>query len=468
KIADDLGVTVRPQTVFDTADEIMAKLQKKRQTKIVEKVVDLPGGPAIQQTTKKGKFPADVKPVVDFIREEIMPMRGAITGDVAGQTFKQMDALAEKAQNMLAKLDPADQREARKWMSDIMQAIQTDALQNAIGPEARAVREEILRLDAKFSKFWQEIGETATAKKFTAVEKKGLKGAGFDSATRLPVDQLTNMVRTMDSPQVARELHQLVTPDTYKRVVSTYLQDAFERGFVTIGDEVNRFDPDAFAKALGLDKSTSARREAVGEMLKLSGSNVDLKLLDDLVDIGKAIQDVDVPNTSVFLARSATIGGVRALINRLIPGAVASGALASQGFLGVGFVSAAMGIVGNRAFMRALANPENAQLTRHIFDKDASAIVRRMNMTKFLKTVIADMTQEDLVNTGIGGQRTRTDLTGTRHLTEQKIKVWKNKAEKVIDLFFDHLGDEAIMQGLMSEEEAEEWEANKANPDLEE
>ncbi len=467
KLADDLGVTVRPDNIFATADSIMARLEKKRQTKIVEKVVQLPGGPAVQQTTKKGKFPADVKPVVDFIREEILPMKGKITGDVAGQTFRQMDALAEKAQNMLAKLDPADQREARKWMTDIMQAIQTDALQNAIGPEARAVREEILRLDAKFSKFWQEIGETATAKKFTAVEKKGLKGADFDSATRLPVDQLANMVRAIDSPDVARELKNLVTPETYNQVVGTYLQDAFERGFVTIGDEVNKFSPDEFAKALGLDKSTSSRRQAVAEMLKLSDSNMTLETLDELVEMGKTLQDVDVPNISVFLARSATLGGLRSLINRLVPGAVGAGAAVQSGFLGVGFMTAMVGIVGNRAVMKALADPANAQLTRHVFDRDAANIIRKQAMVKFLKTVIQDMSQDDLRQTGVGGTRTRTDLTGTRFLTERRVEQWKNRADKAVDLLFDHLSDEAIMQGLVSEDEADALEADKANPDLE-
>jgi hypothetical protein len=456
KQADELGVAVRPSQVFDEGNRIIEELSKRRQGKLIEEKVFMPdGSEMIVQREVVGDFPADVQPVVDFIQTEILPMRGEFSGQVAEQTFKQMDALAEKAQNLLAKLDPADQREARKWMNDMMQAIQFDALQNATGPEARAVREEIIALDGKFSKFWQEIADTATAHKFASIQRKGLKGVSVADATKLPVDELTNIVRATDSPQVARELHALVGQETYNRTVGTYLQDAFERGFVEIGDDANKFSPEQFAKALGLDKSTASRREAVGEMLRLSDTGVTLEILDELVDIGKVIQNVDIPNISVFLARSATIGGVRSLVNRLIPGAVAGGAAVQTGFLGVNFVTAAVGIIGNRMFMRALANPDNAQLTRVMFSKDASDFVRRQHFIRFMNTAIEDMTQDDLVDAGLGGPRQRVDPTGSRFLTEQKQKEWKVKAKNATDLFIEHVYKEAEFQGLISREEAD-------------
>ena len=444
KMADDLGVAVEPRRLTEVANEIREELTKKRQRGFEQVETDIGTGvPLTEVKEVKGPFPDAGKAVIDFIEEEIDLMINPETGELAGQTFKHMDGIAEKIQNKLAKLDPADAREARKWFTDLMHALQWDALNNASGPQAKAIREQILATDKKFSQFWQQIADTATAQKFAGVQKKGLRGITKEEATRLPVDQLTNIIRINDSPQVARELHALVGQDTYNRVISTYLTDAYERAFVGVGSEIKKFDPRAFSEALGITKSTSSRRAAVKEMLELGNTGMTLDTLDELVDVGVMLQDIDVPKMSVFLARSATIGGLKNLINRLIPIAVVQSGVGKGTWLGANMMVAGVGIIGSQLIMRSISNPMNAVLVRKMFDKEAPFLVRRNAFSKVFKTAIQDMTLEE-ASREAGLTKTRTS---SGKMTEEQFVSYKDKALKLMDMFFDKVKEEADYGG---------------------
>lgn len=382
--ADEFGTWVAPRETLAKADEILSKIGKETPVKLVG---EPDPGPA-------------VKIVKDFIENEILAMR--VTREdstiLAKQTLKQMDGVISKIDQEIAKLEPSQRRFANQLLNQLRQAAQKDSLMNVHGEGAAEISRAMRELDTEFSHAMSSLFETTAAKQFGSVEKRGLRGFARDEATRIPVDQLSSRIVKMDSPQIIEELHRLVSPDTFKRITAQVFDDAFSGSFQKTSEGLGRFDIDSFARNLGLDKATGDRRLALGKMLELSGSPLKIEHLDDIVTAGRRISEVEIPNVSSFIARRATIGGLQAIINGVVPGlTVVGGATYAGGTL----LGSAVFIGGGKLVSAMLSNPDSARAVMQVLDKEATRLVRREAYIRALRLGISAMTsEEDIIPAG--------------------------------------------------------------------
>ena len=363
--ADQLGVQVVPRGVVNKADEILKKIQAKTPVTI-DGVAGDPG-PALQ-------------PVVDCIPKRISPFRDTSTGAVihVKQSYLRMDGLVELIDQEIAAMEPSQKRFALSMMHQLRQSALADMTVNARGINSGLVVQELKTINTDFSHTMSEIFETATAKRFGTVRKRGLRGVEFDDATRTNVDQLARLVVKLDSPQAIDELSRLVTPDTFKRMASQVLDHAITDATNVSAEVGRRFNPDVFAKRLGLDAPGSSRYQAVEGMLnKAAGLRTDairITDLDALLNAAKAISNLDIPNVNTFIARRATLGGTRALINGVVPGLAFVGGVGASGNLLATTVGAAMFLGGGKLVSAMLSNPNSVRALRAVAQSEARTI----------------------------------------------------------------------------------------------
>ena len=351
--ADELGVQAIPKETVAKGDEILKKLRS-------EAPIPVFGQPKLGPALQK---------VADFIDESITPLRAETTSGVAfsKQSLTQMDGLIEKIDQEIASLEPGQKKFAMKLLIQLRQAAQLDAAVNLRGPNAAEIGRNLRELDTEFSQTMSQLFETATAKKFASVQKRGLRGVTSDEAMRTPVDQLSRLVVKLDSPQAMEELSRIVTPETYKAVAAKVIDDAVLDSMQITGDVGKQFNPSAFAKRLGLDKPNSSRRKAVTEMLERAGGDLTIDDLDIYLKAARVIADTEIPNVSTFIARRATIGGFQGVINGLVPGyALAGGTYAASGVFGL---LAFLG--GGRLISATLANPKSVRMIRDVAKAEA-------------------------------------------------------------------------------------------------
>ena len=397
--AEKLGVTVSPKSVLEEADRIVGELAKKSQT--IVKEVRLKDG-SIKRTEVKAPASEALQPIIDFMQREILPMRGKETGRVAGQTFKQMDGLLQKLEDMFSHLDPVTAKYARLHLNDLKQAIQYDSVSNTMGAAARQVGQQLSDLDAEFSKILTQVFQNSTALKFGTVNKSGIR-ATQDVATRVPVDELARYVaQNVTSPQVVKELHGLIGPAQFKKMTATYLQAAVDKVMKPKADGTGHFfDANAFAKALGMTSKTSPTKQAITEMLDLAGEGVEGAMkygdLEEMIEITRALGNVDVPNMSVFLARKATLGSITGLAKAVLPGALM--ASAGGAMLPTGMLLTVATIVGSKGIMKMITNPKHLKEWKTIMgqgpafvgkniNSEQSIIMRRLAYVKLLQLTI--------------------------------------------------------------------------------
>ena len=379
--ADEAGVHIVPKEVLAKADEILAKLARETPAQLVG----------------EGKPGPALAAVSEFIEEAVLPLRASIEGGTifANQSLKQMDGLISKIDQQIGTLLPGQKKFAMALLNQLRQAAQRDVITNVRGVGADEIGRALKALDTEFSHTMSELFETATAKRFGSVTKRGLRAVGFDKATRTPVDQLARIVVNLNSPQAMDELARLISPDTLRRVASHTLDDAMQMAMKTDGF-VGQLNIEAFAKRLGLDGANAARRRTIRQMLIKSGSEITINDLDDIVAAGRALAGFDIPNVSSFIARRGAIGGIQGVINGVVPGlALLGGSGAAAGaaaaYSGSNVLGAIMFVGGSHLFARIISNPLSARALHKVFLKEASVIIRRKAMLRVLQEGVAGM-----------------------------------------------------------------------------
>ena len=384
--ADELDVRAVPRETLTKADEILAKLSAQTPTAITGK----PTAPG-----------AALQKVQDFITDEVLVLREAIEegGTIKSQSLRQMDGLASKIDQEIASLEPGQKRFAMSLLIQLRQAVQSDAITNIRGAQGDEIARAMRELDKDFSKTISQLFETATAKKFGSVRKRGLRAIEADETTRIPVDQLARMVVKLDSPQAIDELSRLVTPETFNQVVSRIFGDAAEAATLKVSDNFTTgFNADAWARNLGLKNATSNKRKAIDIMLKRSGSPLTVKDLDDLVRISEAISSVEIPNMATFLARRAGISGLRGAINGITPGIAVASTAGTATWLGGGFLGFATMVGGGQLVSRILSKPESARSLLKVLDKEATNLVRKQAWADGIRTGLFAMLEDGLID----------------------------------------------------------------------
>ena len=378
--ADELGVVALPRASVSKGDEILAKISATKTVSVEGKLSE--SGPAL-------------KIVEDFINKEILPLAKRTEDAVvySKQTLRQMDGLVGRIDQEIAALEPGTRRFARKLFIQLRQAVQLDTVANLSGDAAELVAGQIRAVDQMFSHTMSELWETAAAKRFGTVTKRGLGGAVSDATTRTPVDQLARLVVKMDSPQIIEELARIVRPQTMARIAATVVDDAIDVAMRNIDQaKSGMFDPTKFAKQLGLNKPSGSRALAFKKLLETSNSPLSF---DDFVDIWEAaeqIAKVDIPNVSAFIARRATLGGARAILTAMIPSLAISGGVAftTGSFLGIFTM-----VFGARGISAAISNPASARFLKEVMNEEATTIARRNAMVQMLRATTIFLTDRE-------------------------------------------------------------------------
>lgn len=376
--ADAAGIKVIPAQTLNKADEILRKIDA--QTPVAADGTKMSSGVALEI-------------VQDWIKTEIIPLR--TVGPLGKiQTLRQMDGLVYKVDQKLLSLEPGQKQVAQKWLTELRQSMQWDATNNVRGPDSHILANELRALDADFSHTMSQFFETATAKQFGTIRKRGLRAIEFDETTRIPVDQLAKHLIKLDSPQAMEEIARLVEPETYQQITAKIMDDAWRGAMKPVDDVANNFDVSRFAKYLGLEGKNTNRLAAVEKMLKESNAPYTTKDLKEIVEIGRLIADLPIPRTSVFVARRATIGGWRSAIASFIPGFAGIGTSTAAAGPAGGVFATIIFAIGARGISAALANPANARAFLKVLDKEATMLVRRQAAVKAVRGSIAYMRAE--------------------------------------------------------------------------
>lgn len=411
--ADELGVQVVPRATLDKADEILRRLAEQTP----------------RRATGEGRPGPALQVVKSFIEDEILPLRAG-RGAVVKQSFKQMDGLISQIDQQIASLEPGQRRFALSLMTQLRQAAQGDVVANARGLNADEVARRLREVDAEFSQTMSEVFETATAKQFASVRRRGLRAIEFDDATRIPIDQLARTVIKLDSPQAMGDLAKLVSADTYKAITARVIDDAVADSLTAAGEVGRRFDPDVFAKRLGLNKPGGARHKAVTAMLREAGGDIQMSDLEAIDEAARAISGLDLPNVSSFIARRATIGGLQSIINGVVPGLALVGAGGGVGGVSGSVVGFLTFVLGGRGVSAMLSNPGAVRTFRAMAKEDAKKV--------FGKNGIVPSFRRDL----LGLTRAAAfDLQNEEGVSTQEFQRIVKAAKAAMEAFDDQIKD---------------------------
>lgn len=403
--ADASGAHITPQSTFDKTQEVLDMI--KRET---------PAAAGKRKATHTGPM----EEVKTFLNTDIATMfrttkSGANT--LADQSLKQMDILMQKVDGKIASLaknaEPGS-HEAIMELEGLKNSIKLDLYTNIHGPFANSIVMDLRGLDIAYSKKMTDVFETVAAKRFGTVKRGGLKQFNFDSNTRTSTESLADILIRGDTIQEITDLKQLVEPGTFKEIAANVLQKRVEDAYVPGEKGMQLLDIDKLSKNLGLDKPGSKRYLHTEKMLELSGG-VDMKRLKSLLEVGQKVASVEAPNSSIFMARRVTMGGLQAIVGGLLPVMGAHGA--GQGVAGVagGFIGSAIVIGGAHLFSRMISDPSIARSLIYVMKPETKRIARQAAWMKGVQTAIhagvtaGQWTEDEAMNI-YGNMKTAADL----------------------------------------------------------
>ncbi len=384
RAAADAGVYVKPSAVTSKGDEILQEISQKTPNEFA-KEFEITAGQAGEVTEQ----------LRTWISQNVMKMRSLGpegTEIFAKQSFEQMDGMISKIDQFLATLEPGQQRFAISRMTQLRQAAQLDMLQNvgaANAGDAIIIANRLKALDQTYSHTMSELFETSAANRFASVQRRGLRAAGATELTRIPVDKLAKTVTDLQSPQMIQELSRIVSPETMQRISSTTIFDAIERS-----TDKGILNPDRLIKELGLDFPTSPKAQALDEMLRLGGSDLRVADYKEMVDVLVKVGAAEIPDVSTFIARRATIGGLKSMINGLVPTAMLTAGSTAAAFSFGSLIGALAFVGGGRMISSSLSNPRNARFLKEVLDEEALAHAKKVAWVKIFRGGIAWLKDE--------------------------------------------------------------------------
>lgn len=383
KRAEEAGVKVTPSTTTTKVQELLDTITKET--------------PTAAMKSRKVAPASDMQEVTRFINKSVAPIfkqtkSGATT--IANQSLPQMDSLLTSIDQQIGTMvkNGASKRAIMR-LQDLKQAVQTDMYTHLVDPTASAqvakgsagygnqaidVAADLKALDQKYTLTMADLFETTAAKKFGTVSREGLKGMGFDNATRTSVDNLTEVLVRGESVTDLQDLAKLTKPETFKTLAASVLAERFNKGYVTTADGLQRFDLQRLRSSLGLGNPTSKRYLHTKKLLELAGG-LDMKHVEDLFNIGTRIGAVEAPDVSTFMARSGTMGGYHALVGTILPGMAAG--YAASGHAGMamasGLLSSGMLIGGANMIGRMITDPKISRLLITVMKPETKKAARK-------------------------------------------------------------------------------------------
>lgn len=371
KLADKMGVKIKPEGTLARAEEILTNIVRDT--------------PTAAKGKKAARPPKSIIDVRRLIQDSVLVMQDT-AGKPTAQSLRQMDGLMSAIDETIGEFskDGLD----TKYLAQLRQAVAKDIMdlgRGAIGPggmPARDVGRRLRAIDQDFSNTINAMFESATANRLGSVTRRGMGGIKYQQAANVSIDHLADILLKGDAPSTIDDLSKMLAhaPEVMKKLGATVLDRRIETSMGHLAGGATEFNVSKFAKQMGLDDKKGFRYQQTEKLLNIAGG-VTMEELGKFTEFGRAIASVEIPNVSTFVARRATMGGLRTAARVLVPGlALAGGAAAGQsdspwaktiagGLLFIG---------GGRLLSKALANPDSARALRYVLRSESGRIGQRM------------------------------------------------------------------------------------------
>lgn len=392
--ADASGAHITPQSTFDKSKEILD---------IIAKETPAPAG------KRKASHTGPMEEVKTFLNTDIAPLfrttkSGANT--LADQSLKQMDIMLQKIDGKVASLaknaEPGA-HEAIMRLEGLKNSVKLDMYTNIHGPFANSIAMDLRGLDVEYSKKMADVFETVAAKRFGTVKRGGLKQFSFDGNTRTSVESLGDILLRGDTVKEVEDLKELVEPGTFKEITANVLKKRIEDAYIPGEKGMQQLDIDGLAKNLGLDKPGSKRYLHTEKLLELSGG-LKMDKLKELIEVGRKVSSVEAPNSSVFMARRVTMGGLQAVVGGFVPLMAAHSAGSAAGGMAGGLIGSAVVMGGAHLFSRMISDPTIARSLIHVMKPEMNRMARKAAWLKGVQTALhagrdaGDYTEREMQN----------------------------------------------------------------------
>lgn len=240
-------------------------------------------------------------PLEDFVKQ-LTSLPDAITAKQARQLQRELQDLATTMQK--DGFDLSRVSSLKKALESDLNNIITDVL-----PEGEA--EKLVAALSNANGFYAETirrFQTSTAGKFAQVDRNIFKAGAFKAGSK-NADETFETVFNSRSPQALMDLKSVVGNSEFRKASRKFLENSYFGAFTTRG-KVATFDPDKFAKQIGVGTKEGERGLAV----MLEGSGVKVKDIEKFIDVARAAGSIVIPDVSAFVARRLTLAGVATLV----------------------------------------------------------------------------------------------------------------------------------------------------------
>ena len=308
------------------------------------------------------------------------------------------------------------------------------------------------------------------------ISKYGYKLAIDEDSTRAAHNLFTTAIKSGDTDAV-RRIKNIVGDEAYYRGVGTYIRDIFEKNIDEV-EGIMKPNYKGIRDALGISRRTEeldikpfwdeALKKSTAPVTLINGQefsealfkgdlpvgamkSVELRKLPELNDF-RALLDVmervfknGIPSMSVFMARRATIGGVRAGLNAALPtqilgsgmrtGAGTAGALS---LVGGQWFWPLMGAFALRYGGKIMTNPVNMRVYRNAIDTNLPESVRALNLSRLFTYMPEEWESFDQ---DLAELESAQKQLGDKNANMQMVDKWSNRAvdfgERIVNTAYD-------------------------------
>ena len=417
--------------------------------------------------------------VPNAVNKKWIKLLEQIANDTSGKNVRQMYNMRKELDLFLGKnglgsvaRDPESLKDFTKLMEygtkgskddvvDLIKAWDTDIARIGSEYEAPAVVKALTAYD-RFINNGLLMWGTDAGRVAGKVNKFGYKLQIDNDSTRAASSLFKTAIKSGD-PEAVLRLKNIVGEEAYYRGVGTHLKDIFEKNIKEV-DGIMKPNWAKLREDLGISRTSSALKvkpfwdqalkQSTTPIKVINGKEFDPNLfraapdamastelrklpeLDDfrqLLDVMEKVFKNGIPSMSVFMARRATIGGVRAGLNAALPTQVlGTGARTGAGTAG------ALSLIGGQWFWplmgawtlrysgKVITNPVNMRVYRNVIDTNLPETVRATNLVRLMRLMpeewesfdqdLAELenAQKQIIKTG--GNREMLDKWGNRSI----------------------------------------------------
>lgn len=374
KRAESAGAVVRTTNIVERANDLV----RTWRTNLPKKLVKGKKQPITPITDPK---------IIDFAEKELSGLAETMTPRQYQRLSIELNALIDEA---------GDNRALKQQAVLLKDAL----LKDLEAMEGGTFSSEIRELNKRFST-WLKLLSGQTGKRFGRASS-GVFEAEITEGSR-NADVLFKQFFDAKSPTAMRELRALVGKKPFRAAVRQHIDGAFDAAQEASKDGVF-FNLQSIRKNLGLGVPKSAEYQTLKAALEAAETGVKIGDLEKFFGVAEAHFKLGVVDVSQFVARRAQIGGARAAIRALIPGAsvMSSGTAGgvAGGISGYGLAVGAMFVLGIRGMTRLMTNPKYLKSMTQLGGKTATDEMRRRAYTRVVRLLLEEAARSDAAAVG--------------------------------------------------------------------